>query len=82
MVKRSRLSGKLYIRPRLAFCYAGGAGYPRLSPSRTYLAQIASNQPEFKKLGLVFVDFGGKDVGHSILLSKKDYEIVKKKVGD
>jgi hypothetical protein len=62
---------KLYVRPKMAF-YLAGMEETRLNPRKIYLAHPATNQPDYKKRGLIFV----KDV----LLGKEDYIIVKKKL--
>ena len=47
------------------------AGYPRdgaLDPNKTYEAIIASNQPDYENLGLVFVG--------EILLDRTEYTVI------
>lgn len=69
----------IYIKPRLPFVNVGGAFGVRLNSNRIYRAEIATNQPDYKKKGLVFVSVKQKLGSDDFLLGKDDYKIVKVK---
>lgn len=82
MLRRSRLSRskekRLLIRPRLAFSNVGGTLGVSLNPNRVYSASVATNQPDYKEKGLVFVNVSQKAGTDEFLLGKKDYVVIKK----
>jgi hypothetical protein len=70
----------LLVRPKSAFTNVGGTFGVRLNPKRIYRAVIATNQPNYKKRGLIFIDVKQKAGTDEFLLDKEDYIIVKKKL--
>ena len=51
-------------------------GYGSLNKNKTYKASIASNQPDYKEKGLIFVE-ANDDLRIELLLTSEEYEVVK-----
>lgn len=68
------------IRPKFAFKNFGGAFGIVMNPKRIYRAIPATNQPDYKEKGLVFITVKQKRGKDEFLLSKEDYVVVKKKL--
>lgn len=67
------------IRPLLAFHAVGMPHTLRLNPSLIYPAIHATNQPDWKAKGKIFVSYDPADTmreGDSILLENGDYTII------
>ncbi len=62
------------ITPKLAYRHAGYPANTALDTSKVYPATIATNQPNYKKRGLVFVDC--PNGAPEMLLSRAQYEVV------
>mgnify|MGYP003463596259 CR=1 FL=1 len=62
------------IKPKLAFRHFSGG--PSLDTSKVYEAILATNQPNWKEEGKIFVRFSATDESNSILLVREDYDIV------
>lgn len=80
MVRRSRLKKvrSMLIKPRLRFSNVGGTVGVGMNPKRIYRAIVATNQPDYKEKGLVFVNLKQKAGTDFILLGKEDYLVVRK----
>ncbi len=60
------------IKPKLNYSING---YGKLNKARTYTAVIATNQPDYKKKGKIFVE-PNEDLRIELLLKKEEYEII------
>ena len=50
-------------------------GYGKLNKDKTYKAVIATNQPDYKEKGKIFVE-PNEDLQIELLLTRNEYEIV------
>jgi hypothetical protein len=60
------------IKPKLNYSMEG---YGKLDKDKTYKAVIATNQPDYKEKGKIFV-LPNEDLRIELLLTRNEYEIV------
>jgi hypothetical protein len=60
------------IKPKLSYSISG---YGKLNKDKTYKAVIATNQPDYKEKGKIFVE-PNEDLQIELLLTRNEYEIV------
>lgn len=66
----------MIIKPHENYHMVGTDSNLRLDKTRNYVARPATNQPDWKEKGKVFVSFDDDSEEPSILLDKFDYDII------